>query len=95
DVAYGRLPVSTRLSLHARYADAGVGPTDGVARAFHLWGAAKPPDAEWVWEDPTRLQDLRLRAFDAQLSAGRELESRNQYEQAEQVYQRAVELAGG
>jgi class 3 adenylate cyclase/tetratricopeptide (TPR) repeat protein len=95
DVAYGRLPVSTRLSLHARYAEAGARPTDVVARAFHSWEAAKPPDAEWVWEDRARLEELRRRAYDAQLGAGKELESRNQYEQAEEVYQRAVELADG
>ena len=93
DVAYGRLPVSTRLDLHARYADSGVATTDRVARAFHLWEATKPPDAEWAWEDSTRLQALRARAFDAQLEAGKDLEASNQYEQAEEAFRRASELA--
>ena len=92
-MAYGRLPVSTRLTLHARYADAGVGPTDHVARAFHLWEAAKPPDAEWVWEEAAQLTSLRARAFDLQVAAGKELEARNQYELAEEAYHRAAVLA--
>ncbi len=93
DVAYGRLPVSTCRELHARYADEGVAPSDALARAYHLWQAVKPPDAEWVWEDASRLHALRREAFSAQLAAGQQLESRNQYEQAEQVYARALELA--
>jgi class 3 adenylate cyclase/tetratricopeptide (TPR) repeat protein len=93
DVAYGRLPVSTRLQLHARYADEGVPPSDPVARAFHLWEATKPPDADWAWEDTGRLAALRKAAYDAQLAAGRQVEAWNQYEQAEEVYAHAVDLA--
>ena len=93
DVAYGRLPVTTRFALHARYAEQGVAPTDAEGRAFHLWEAVKPPDAEWVWEEATRLEGLRAAAFDAQLAAGARLEDRNQYEQAEEAYRRALQLA--
>jgi class 3 adenylate cyclase/tetratricopeptide (TPR) repeat protein len=93
DVAYGRLPVTTRLQLHARYAQEGVPPSDAVGRAFHLWEATKPPDADWAWEDANRLDALRRAAFDAQLACGRLLEGWNQYEQAEVAYSHAVELA--
>ena len=94
DVAYERLPVSQRLELHARYADDGVSASDAVARAFHLWEATRPPDADWAWESAERLRALRETAFDAQLAAGVQLETWNQYEQAEAVYERAVEIAG-
>lgn len=93
DVAYSRLPVSNRMQLHARYADDGVVPGDEIGLAFHLWQAAKPPDAAWVWEDASRFDRLRKRSFDAQLAAGAQLETWNQYEQAEDVYAHAVELA--
>jgi class 3 adenylate cyclase/tetratricopeptide (TPR) repeat protein len=93
DVAYGRLPVGSRMPLHLRYAEHGTRPGDIEARAFHLWEATRPPDAEWVWEDATALANLRSRAFRAQLEAGKRLEARNQYEQAGDVYVRAVELA--
>src|SRR5262249_49352354 len=72
DVAYSRLPVSTRLQLHARYADDGVAPGDAIGRAYHLWEAARPPDAQWVWEDAARLKALQDEAFQAQLVAGRQ-----------------------
>ena len=93
DVAYSRLPVSARLQLHARYAEEGVAAGDAIGRAFHLWEAARPPDAQWVWEDKARLKALQDEAFQAQIVAGRQLETWNQYEQAEDVYARAVELA--
>jgi class 3 adenylate cyclase/tetratricopeptide (TPR) repeat protein len=93
DVAYSRLPVSNRMQLHARYADEGVAPGDEIGLAFHLWQAARPPDAGWVWDDADRFEVLRKRALDAQLAAAKQLETWNQYEQAEDVYARAVELA--
>ncbi len=93
DVAYGRLPLTTRMSLHARYAERGVGRDDVVARAHQLWEATNPAVAEAVWESGAQYKELRQQAFDAQLAAGRQLESWNQYEQAEVAYSRAVELA--
>ena len=93
DVAYGRLPVAERMGLHARYAVEGVDPADVEAHAHHLWEAARPPDAQWVWEDGARLASMRLDAFHAQVAAGGRLEERNGYEAALEVYQRAVELA--
>ncbi|MDP9251109.1 MAG: AAA family ATPase, partial [Chloroflexota bacterium] len=93
DVAYGRLPVAERMALHARYAEQGVDPADVEARAHHLWEAAKPAEAQWVWEDADRLSALRRDAFEAHIAAGARLEKRNQYEQAVGLYERAVELA--
>jgi class 3 adenylate cyclase/tetratricopeptide (TPR) repeat protein len=93
DVAYARLPVDKRMALHLRYADHGARPDDIESRAFHLWEAVKPPDAEWVWEDAEALASLRARAFRAQLDAGARLESQNQYERAGTTYANAVQLA--
>lgn len=92
DVAYGRLPVGERLSLHARYAERGVAPGDVEALAYHLWQAVGPPEATWAW-DASRREDLRSAAFEAHMAAGLRLEERNQYEQASEVYARAAELA--
>jgi class 3 adenylate cyclase/tetratricopeptide (TPR) repeat protein len=93
EVAYGRLPVADRMALHARYALEGVDPTDVEALAHHWWEALKPPDANWVWEDQTRLAAMRRTAFAAQVAAGRRLEERNAYEESLDVFTRAVELA--
>jgi class 3 adenylate cyclase/tetratricopeptide (TPR) repeat protein len=93
DVAYGRLPVVERMALHARYAVEGVHPGDVEAMAHHWWEALKPPDAEWVWEDRARLAAMRREAHRVHLTAGSRLEERNAYEEALQVYLRAVELA--
>jgi len=81
------------MQLHARFADEGVASSDAIGQAFHLWHAARPPDAAWVWEDPATFEAIRRRAFDAQMAAGRQLETWNQYEQAEDVYGHGVELA--
>lgn len=93
DVAYGRLPVAERITLHARYARQGVPASDVEARAHHLWEAVGPADASWVWEDVETLNSLRNAAFDAHMAAGARLEERNQYEQATEVYEHAVTLA--
>ena len=93
EVAYGRLPVAERMALHARYAVDGVDPSDVEALAHHWWEAVKPPDAEWVWEQPTTLGPMRHQAFRAHLAAGHRLEERNAYEESLEVYLRAVELA--
>ena len=93
EVAYGRLSVAERLALHARYAEEGVDAADVEALAYHWSEALLPPDAEWVWEDPARLARMRRAAFDAHVSAGRRLEDRNAYEDAADVYARAVEFA--
>jgi class 3 adenylate cyclase/tetratricopeptide (TPR) repeat protein len=95
EVAYGRLPVAERMALHGRYAVDGVDPVDVEALAHHWWEAVKPPDAQWVWQEPARLAPLRRKAFGAQLAAGRRLEERNAYEDALDVYMQAVELADG
>lgn len=93
DVAYGRLPVTERMALHARYAEEGVDPGDVEALAHHWWEALKPPDAAWVWEDAARLASMRAEAYRIHLAAGARLEDRNAYEEALDVYLRAVQLA--
>jgi len=93
DVVYGQLPVTERMPLHARYATDGVEAADEVARAHHWWEALKPPDAAWVWTDVERLAEMRREAYRVHIRAGLQLEERNAYEEALEVYQRAVELA--
>ncbi len=93
EVAYGRLPVAERMALHARYAVDGVDPADAEALAHHWWEAVKPTDAHWVWEDPARLAAMRRKGTAAHLAAGRRLEERNAYEEAFDVFTRALELA--
>lgn len=93
DVAYGRLPVGERLALHARFAEAGLAQTEVEALAHHWWEALKPPDGQWVWDDVTRLQSMRARAFRVHIEAGARLEARNAPEEALEIYIRAVELA--
>jgi class 3 adenylate cyclase/tetratricopeptide (TPR) repeat protein len=93
DVAYGRLPVVERMALHARYAVEGLDPGDVEALAHHWWEALKPPDADWVWEDKDRLTAMRREGYHIHLAAGSRLEQRNAYEEALQVYLRAVDLA--
>jgi class 3 adenylate cyclase/tetratricopeptide (TPR) repeat protein len=93
EVAYGRLPVAERMALHARYAVDGVDPADVEALAHHWWEAANPSDADWVWEEAAKLTAMRRDAFRAHLAAGRRLEERNAYEESQEVYARAVELA--
>ena len=93
DVAYGRVPVAERMSLHARYAQEGADPDDPEAQAHHWWEALRPPDAQWVWEGSPRLAAMRRDACRVHLAAGRSLEERNAYEEALEVYLRAVQLA--
>jgi class 3 adenylate cyclase/tetratricopeptide (TPR) repeat protein len=93
EVAYGRLPVAERMTLHARYAVDGVDPADVEALAHHWWEALKPADAQWVWDEPASLSAMRLVAMRAHLAAGRRLEERNAYEESLEVYTRALELA--
>jgi class 3 adenylate cyclase/tetratricopeptide (TPR) repeat protein len=93
EVAYGRLPVSERMALHARYAVDGVDPADVEALAHHWWEAVNPSDAHWVWEEAATLRAMRQVALRAHLAAGRRLEDRNAYEESLNVYTRAVELA--
>jgi class 3 adenylate cyclase/tetratricopeptide (TPR) repeat protein len=93
DVVYGQLPLTERMPLHARYATDGVEPGDPIAAAHHWWEALKPPDAAWVWTDAGRLEQMRRTAYRTHLDAGERLAERNAYEEALEVFQRAVELA--
>lgn len=93
DVAYGRLPVSERMALHARYATDGTDPDDVEAQAHHWWEALSAPDAEWVWEDEAERTAMRRKAYEVHMAAGARLERRNSYEEATDVYLRAEALA--
>ncbi|MDX6636686.1 MAG: hypothetical protein QOJ01_197 [Solirubrobacterales bacterium] len=93
DVVYGRLPVTERMPLHARYAVDGVEAGDVVAQAHHWWEALKPPEAAWVWSDPDRHSRMRRDAYRTHFAAAARLEERNAYEEALAVYERAVELS--
>jgi class 3 adenylate cyclase len=95
EVAYGRLPVAERMALHARYAVEGVDPADVEALAHHWWAAVLPADADWVWEDADKLAAMRREGYRAHLAAGQRLQERNAYEEALDVYRRAIELADG
>lgn len=93
DVALGRLPVGERMRLHAHYAREGVNPEDAEALAHHWWEALKPPDAEWVWDDPHQLARMRQEAFHAHVAAGHRHADRFAHEQAVDSYARALHLS--
>jgi tetratricopeptide (TPR) repeat protein len=93
DVAYGRLTTADRLRLHARYAQAGVGPQDVEILAHHLWEAVGAPDADWVWEGSEELPALRRAALDAHLAAGRRFSDRAVDARAVETCRRALRFA--
>jgi class 3 adenylate cyclase len=93
DVAYGRLPAAERLQLHARYAEVGRQPADAEARAHHLWQALGGPDADWVWESDAAVAELRARAYEAHLTAGRRYADRLAIQLALDAYRRALRFA--
>ncbi|MGH2451095.1 MAG: ATP-binding protein [Candidatus Limnocylindria bacterium] len=93
DVAYGRLPVSTRARLHARYAREGLDPDQAEALAHHWWEALGASDAEWIWEGEPEIETMRADALRAHLAAGRSLSDRMALDRAFEVYERALKLA--
>ena len=93
DVAYGRLTTADRMRLHARYARDGVRPEDVEVLAHHLWEAAGPADAEWVWEDSPDLPGLRQAALQAHLLAGERYADRAAYARAVDTCRRALRFA--
>jgi class 3 adenylate cyclase len=92
DVAYGRLTAAERMRLHAGYAQEGV-PDDVEALAHHLWEALGPADADWVWEGSDAVADLRVRAFEAHLAAGRRAADHFAYARAVETARRAMRFA--
>ena len=65
DVAYARLPISTRARLHARYAREGLDPDQVEALAHHWWEALGANDAEWIWEGEPEIEVMRGEALRA------------------------------
>ncbi len=95
DVAYARLTTSDRMHLHARYGREGVRAEDAEVLAHHLWEAAGPPDADWVWEGAGELEAIRRAAIEAHLAAGRRYVDRAVYTRAVDTCRRALRFAGG
>ncbi|MDQ2915137.1 MAG: AAA family ATPase [Chloroflexota bacterium] len=93
DVAYARLPISTRALLHARYAREGLDPDQVEALAHHWWEALGANDAEWIWEGEPEIEAMRGEALRAHLAAGRSLADRMALDRAFEVYERALKLA--
>ena len=59
DVAYGRLLIADRMRIHARLARERGALMDPDRLAHHWWEALRPPDDEWVWDDPAQRAELR------------------------------------
>ena len=93
DVAYARLPVSTRARLHARYAREGLDVDEAEALAHHWWEALGASDSEWIWEGEPEIEAMRGEALRAHLAAGRSLADRMALDRAFEVYERALKLA--
>jgi class 3 adenylate cyclase len=93
DVAYARLPVSTRARLHARYAREGLDADQAEALAHHWWEALGTSDTEWIWEGEPEIETMRDEALRAHLVAGRRLADRMALDRAFDVYERALKLA--
>ena len=95
DIAYGRLPIGTRLRLHAQYAREGLRSDDVEALAHHWWQALGPDDAAWVWEDDAERDAMRKEALRAHLAAGAGLADRLAFDRSTEIFGRALKLAGG
>jgi tetratricopeptide (TPR) repeat protein len=93
DVAYARLPVSTRARLHARYAREGLDLDEAEALAHHWWEALGASDAEWIWEGDPEIEAMRGQALRAHLAAGQSLADRMALDRAFEIYERALKLA--
>ncbi len=92
DVAYARLPVGTRMRLHARYAREGLDTDQVEPLAYHWWEALGPSDAEWVWEGEPEIASMRAEALRAHLAAAQRLADRLSYDRAFEIYERALKL---
>ncbi len=93
DVAYGRLLMTERMRLHARFARERVNPEDAEVLAHHWWAALRPPDADWVWQGSPDLADMRHEAFAAHLAAGRAHAQHFASSRAVEMLERALALA--
>jgi tetratricopeptide (TPR) repeat protein len=93
DTAYGRLPVATRMRLHAQYARDGLPADASEVLAHHWWEALRPPDADWVWGDDPDREAMRLTALEAHVAAGRALGDRLASDRMIETFGRALQLA--
>jgi len=93
EIAYGRLPIGTRLHLHAQYAREGLRPDDVETLAHHWWQALGPDDAAWVWEGDPGREAMRSDAFRAHLAAGANLADRLSFDRTSEIFSRAAKLA--
>jgi class 3 adenylate cyclase/tetratricopeptide (TPR) repeat protein len=93
DIAYGRLPIGTRLRLHAQYAREGLRPDDVETLAHHWWQALGPDEAAWVWEGDPEREAMRGDGLRAHLAAGARLGDRLAFERTSEIFRRALKLA--
>jgi class 3 adenylate cyclase/tetratricopeptide (TPR) repeat protein len=95
DIAYGRLPIGTRLRLHAQFAREGLRSDDVETLAHHWWQALGPDDAAWVWDDEAEREAMRRDGLRAHLAAGASLADRLALDRATEIFRRALKLAAG
>jgi len=93
DIAYGRLPIGTRLHLHAQYAREGLRSDDVETLAHHWWQALGPDDAAWVWEGDPEREAMRSDGLRAHLAAGSSLADRLAFDRTSEIFGRALKLA--
>jgi class 3 adenylate cyclase/tetratricopeptide (TPR) repeat protein len=93
DIAYGRLPIGTRLRLHAKYAREGLRADDVEPLAHHWWQALGPEDAAWVWEGDPEREAMRSDALRAHVAAGKNLGDRLAFDRTSEIFGRALKLA--
>jgi tetratricopeptide (TPR) repeat protein len=93
DIAYGRLPIGTRLRLHAQYAREGLRSDDVETLAHHWWQALGSDDAAWVWEGDPEREAMRSDGLRAHLAAGRNLGDRLAFDRTTEIFGRALKLA--
>ena len=93
DIAYGRLPIGTRLRLHAQYAREGLRSDDVETLAHHWWQALGSDDAAWVWEGDPERETMRSDGLRALLAAGRNLADRLAFDRTSEIFSRALKLA--
>ena len=95
DIAYGRLPMGSRLRLHAQYAREGLRSDDVETLAHHWWQALGSDDAAWVWEGDPERESMRSDGLRAHLAAGGRLADRLAFDRASEIFGRALKLAAG
>ena len=93
EIAYGRVPVDTRLRLHARYAREGLASDAVELLAHHWWEALGPAEASWVWEGNPELESMRTDAVRDHVAAGKALADRLAFDRMVETFERALKLS--